>query len=226
VRIAVAQHTVRFAPAQDLEALVLFAAQARAEHAEVVFLPSVAAIDEGPLSEDLWRRLEEDAPGITVLSAHTGLDEGDGWVLIETPLGMTAFVAGDACFDADMLEVLASQSPAVTILAPASESEIQAEATLELAVGLSLSLSALVIVVEPDGAAPGEAGHGGSAIVHLGEVIAEAINADDLLVVDIDVPVGTPEPRQALPEVPPLLLQRIAVHHGEKLPVDYPADLS
>lgn len=226
MRIAVAQHTIRFAPAQDLEALVIAAAQARAEGAEVVFLPAVAAVDDGPLADDLWRRLEEDAPGIVVLSAHTGLDDGDGWVLVETPLGTTAFVAGDACFDADMLEVLAAQSPAVTVLAPASESEIQAQGTLELAVGLSLSLSAIIIVVESDGAAPGEPGHGGSAIVQLGEVVAEAINADDLLLTDVDVPVGPPEPRQALPEVPPLLRQRIAAHQGTKLAVDYPADLN
>ena len=79
------------------------------------------------------------------------------------------------------------------------------------------------------GAEPAEVVHGGSAIIQVGKVIAEAITGDDeLLCVDIDVPVPQPEPREALPTIPPMLTQRVAYHKGEKPSCnpDYPEDLS
>ena len=224
--LAVAQHQLRPTPAQDLEALVGAAASATARGARIVVLPAVAAVQEGPLSEELWRRLDEAVPGGTVVMlAAPGVYGGYSQVCEIAPLGRVALLLGDAAIDVGALPDVARQSPAVAVVSAQAESELQAEAFLELAIGLSTSLAALVVVVEADGATMGEAGHGGSAVLHLGEVLAEAVGGDDLLVVDVEAPVGPPEPRGPLPELPPLLAQRLAAHRGQKLRVDYPADL-
>ncbi|TPW09022.1 MAG: hypothetical protein FD127_4274, partial [Acidimicrobiaceae bacterium] len=121
---------------------------------------------------------------------------------------------------------VAEDPPDVLVLAPASESDLQAEAAIEVAIGLSISVAGLVIVLDSSGAEPGTPGHGGSAIVLLGEVAAEALLEDDALIAQIPVPVPQPKPRAPLPAVPPLLLQRLAHHRGERVAFDYPADTS
>ena len=141
-------------------------------------------------------------------------------------LGRLAVLRGDAAIDPAMHAVMAADAPDVLLLLPASESELQAEATIEVALGLSLSLAGLVIVTDTAGSEPGVAGHGGSAIILLGEVAAEALLDEEVLVADIPVPIPAPEPRAPLPVVPPILLQRLAHHRGGKVAVDYPADLS
>jgi len=141
-------------------------------------------------------------------------------------VGRCVVLRGDAAIDPEVHRRLAEQSPEVLVLAPASESELQAEAAIEVAIGLSLAVAGLVIVLDSSGAEPGVPGHGGSAIVLLGEVAAEALADDDTLMAEIPVPVPTPEPRAPLPEVPLLLLQRLATHRGEKLTYGYPTDTS
>ncbi len=116
--------------------------------------------------------------------------------------------------------------PNVAVLLPRSESDLQAEAVLELAIALSDSLAGLVIVVDTDGSEPGHPGHGGSAIIMFGKVVAEAMSGDDILFADVELPVGRPEPREPLPEMPTILQQRLAHHQGHHLEVDYLADLS
>lgn len=141
------------------------------------------------------------------------------------PLGRTVVVAGDAAIDPEQLRRMSLDPPDVLVLAPGSESELQAEAVIELAIGLSLSLAGLVIVADASGAEPGSPGHGSSAVVLLGEVLAEAVFDEQLLVVDVPAPLSPPEPRAPLPVLPPILAQRLANHRGERVPVDYPADL-
>jgi len=51
------------------------------------------------------------------------------------------------------------------------------------------------------------------------------MTGDDLLLVDPEIPIGSPQAAGALPEIPPLLAQRLAAHRGQKLDVGYPADL-
>jgi hypothetical protein len=128
--------------------------------------------------------------------------------------------------DTRTLTLVAESGADILLLAPGSESELQAEAVLELAIGLSTSVASLVAVVEADGAELGVAGHGGSALVYLGEVLAEAMAGDDVLVADVVTPIGAPEPRSPLPQIPPLLAGRLAAHEGRKPEVDYPADLA
>lgn len=226
MRIAVVQHALRPAPAQDLEALVIAVSKAVGAGAGAVILPEAPALSEGPLGDELWRRCEDVAPGVAVLVSRMDSEAPETAAVTEiAPLGRVGLLSGDACMDPEALASVRAAAPDLTILAPASESDLQAQAVIELAVGLSTSLSSLVIIVEPDGADLGEPGHGGTAVIHLGQVDAEAMTGDDLLLVDIDLPVGPPEPRSALPEAPPLLTQRLAAHRGEKLAVDYPADL-
>lgn len=222
MRIAVVQHVVRPAPAQDLEALVAATVRAAVGEASWVVLPVVPALDEGPLHEELWRRLESDVPGVGALVASMGGGAGEG---DEAAPGLTVTLTGDDCYSPASLAAARAHGPGVLVLAPGAESELQVEATLELALALSTSVASVVIVVETDGAEPGEPGHGGSAIIHLGEVLAEAMPGDDILYADLEVPVGPPEAPGPPPEIPPLLAQRVAAHQGRKLEVDYPADL-
>lgn len=218
MKIAVVQLELRPAPAQDVEALVIAAARAAAAGADLIVLPDAAAVTEGPLREELIRRLDDEV-------AAPSLVAGTDAEVVHDQIGGILVVTGDGCMDPVVLEALAAEAPSALVLAPASESELQAEAMLELAIGLSTSVSPLVIVAETDGAEPGVGGHGGSAVVHLGEVVAEAIAGDDVLFADLVTPLGGPEPRGPLPQVPPLLAGRLASHAGRKLDVGYPADL-
>ncbi|MBN2248139.1 MAG: hypothetical protein JW733_05520 [Coriobacteriia bacterium] len=224
MRIAVVQHVPRPAPAQDLEALVAATLRAAASGAEWVVLPGLPALDGGPLQEELWRRLEADVPGVGVVVAA---DSGGAMVAsgdVGSP-GVTVVLVGDDCFSPAALREARVAAPGIAVLAPGAESEIQIEATLEFAIELSTSLASVVILVETDGAELGEAGHGGSAIVYLGEVVAQAIPGDTIIYADVESPAGPPELPGSLPPVPPLLAQRVAAHSGRKLEVDYPADL-
>ncbi|TDB38717.1 MAG: hypothetical protein D9V44_03240 [Actinobacteria bacterium] len=141
-------------------------------------------------------------------------------------LGRVVTLSGDAAIDPEELGKLSVLPPDVLVLTPGAESDIQAEAVLELALALSFSVAGLVIVSERSGAEPGIPGHGGSAIVLLGEVLAEAMADDDILYAEIPVPIPPPGPRALLPAVPPILLQRLAHHRGQRLSVEYPADLT
>ncbi len=139
-------------------------------------------------------------------------------------LGTVAVLSGDAAFDPDVLRKLAADGTDVLVLCPASESDLQAEAVLEFAIKLSDSVAGLVLVVENDGAEPGQPGHGGSAIVLLGEILAEAMGGADLLEAEIGIPVPQPVPRDPLPQLPTILAQRVANHQGRHVHVDYPSD--
>lgn len=140
-------------------------------------------------------------------------------------LGDVAVLEGDRCFDPGEHERLKERSPSALILHPGSESELQAAAVLELAVALSSNLAGLVAIVEDAGGAPGESAHGGSAIVHAGEVLAEAEDGAQVLTAGINMPLASPVGHGGALEVPTILQQRLANHQGHHLPVDYPADI-
>lgn len=226
MKFAVVQHALRPAPAQDLEALVLAVVRAAAMGAAVVFLPDLPAIYEGPLADELVRRIAAEAPSVEIVTAQRAEDAPAHLTTTATALlGSGIVLVGDDAIDLDVLRSSAAERPGVLLLAPGAESELQSQAVTELAIALSTSLASLVLVAETDGAELGEAGHGGSAIVHLGQVLAEATAGDDLLLADVVTPLGPPEAPEAMPEIPPVLLQRLAAHRGRKLDVAYPADL-
>jgi hypothetical protein len=231
MKIAVIQHRLRTGAAEDAAALIAAARRAADSGAEIVFFPDVPAraVEENPAGDILSGGLAQIETAPFVPSVAPGLAGSSSLVApprgAET-LGKIALMVGDASLDREVHRSLMGSRPNVAVLCPRSESELQAEAVLELAIGLSRSLAGLVIVAECSGAQPGEAGHGGSALVLLGDVIAEAMSDDDVIVADIVLPVPQPEPAEALPAVPPILEQRVAHHRGQKISVDYPADLS
>lgn len=141
-------------------------------------------------------------------------------------LGKVAVLTGDEAIDPAEHARLAADPPDALVLYAGAESDLQAEAVVELAIALSLSVCGTVVVSERSGAEPGEPGHGGSAIIVLGQVVAEAMTDDDVIIADVPVPPLSPDPRNRLPELPPILGQRLAHHRGERMPVEYPADLT
>jgi predicted amidohydrolase len=106
-----------------------------------------------------------------------------------------------------------------------TESPLQAEALLEFALDASLSQAGLVMTACLTGEARGVKSFGGSAIIHLGEILAEAGSDEDLLIARVPVPVALPVRRGPRPVLPPVLAQRIAVHHQTKIRPDYPATI-
>lgn len=231
MKVGVVQHRIRESGAEDARALARASSRARDLGAELVMLPEALSLfgDENPDRRELFDALAE-IDG-SRLMPYVGPDAA-GFSGIVTPppdaefAGSIALLVGDACVDPGVHRAVLAERPNAVVLSPRSESELQAEAVLELAIGLSLSLAGLVVVAECSGADPGEPGHGGSAIVLLGEVIAEAMAEEDVLVAEVPMPVPQPEPAEELPSIPPILAQRLAHHRGEKVAVDYPADLS
>lgn len=234
MRIAVIQHRLRETAEEDAAALADAVDRAAASGAELVVVPEVLALhDRDSASRRLLTERMAAAPAFCLMP-DVGPDCRGGAFTAEFPeaaglpdgLQPAALFVGDAAIDpAEFVRALA-HNPAFAALAPRSESDLQAEAVLEVAIGLSYSLAGLVLVAECAGGEPGEPGHGGSAIVLLGEVVAEAVFDDDVLVADVAVPIPQPEPREDLPELPTILAQRLATHQGRKLAQPYPADLS
>lgn len=201
MRIAVVQHRLRATPSEDMSALAAASERAVAAGAEWVVLPAVSSI-----GTSLEPFLVACAPPPAV--------------------GSVLALYGDDCCDAGTLASASMTPPDVTVLRPHSENDLQSEAFLELSIALSDSLSGLVIIAECVGAEQGDPGHGGSAVVVLGEVVAEAFADDELIFADVTAPIAPPEPREPLPQIPLLLRQRAAFHAGHKLEVpEYPADI-
>lgn len=232
MKIAVIEHRLRGDLAEDTRALAESCREAAHRGAEVVFFPSVIPIDEAEAHAEL-ARLVSDVRGTRLIPRVASgvrsqvFSATDEIPVIGSRLGKTALLHGDACFDADVLARVATGNPAVLIMTPMSENDLQAEAVFELALQLSESLSGLVIVAESVGAELGEAGHGGSAIIMLGEVLAQSTGEDGgVIVADVSEPVPLPEPPEPLPQVPTILAQRFATHQGRRLDMGYLADLS
>lgn len=231
MKIGVIQHRTRDNAADDVAALVAATAHAADSGAEFVVLPEVLRLF-GEQNPDRWALMK----GLDSIEGARFMPfvgpEMAAFSSVLTPpqemesVGTIALLVGDAVVDPEVHRVVFEQLPNMAVLSPRSESDLQAEAVLELAIGLSLSLAGLVVVAECSGADAGEPGHGGSAIVLLGDVIAEAMGDDDVLIAEVPLPIPQPEPVEALPAVPRILEQRLAHHRGEKAPVDYPADLS
>jgi len=231
VKIAVVQHRLRENADDDAAALLAAAVAAAEAGAEFVVMPEVPSLGEteSPTRQALYAALD-DVPGMRLIP-HVG-PEHEGIAFVSEPLpgaeclGRVSLMVADACFKGSAWVEALGKEVSVAVMCPRSESDMQAEAALEVAIALSDSLAGLVVIAETAGAEPGKPGHGGSAIVLLGDVAAEALGDDDLLVVDVVMPVPQPEPREPLPPVPTILQQRLAHHAGTKLDLGYLADLS
>lgn len=227
MNIALIQHRIRGEMAADIEALAGSVRTACERGAEVVVCPVVPSLVASPSDarEAVLLQLEGCAEG-TALLLPLRDTETASTELRATPLGETALLIADECLLPTVAQTLADLSPEAVIMRPLGHSELQAEAILEYGIGLSLSLSGLVLICECSGGAFAEPGHGGSAIVMLGEIVAEASDDEEILYATLEVPVAAPEPREHLPVLPPVLEQRIARHQGRKADMGYLADLS
>ena len=229
MRIAVIQHVLRGTDADDAVALANAAVEATGMEAEVVVFPPAPVLMDGSAGDPvpkLFAAIGQVRSDSVVFLNPAIAPEGVHDAVLPV-LGSTVLLIGDACMDYSQILAVAAKKPAVAILVPNAENDLQAEAILELAIGLSDSLAGLIVIVGAAGAEPGEPGHGGSAIVHLGDVVAEAMGDEDqTLYFDVDLPIPQPEPRGLLPQIPTILSQRLAHHQGRKPEVDYPADLN
>jgi predicted amidohydrolase len=233
MKIAVIQHELRPDAIENAMMLGQQALAAAAAGASVIVLPYVPGLEADDGEGDVM--LNEALADIEALCLIPHLQEGSSsFALVAVlppltddgqPLGTIALAIGDTCCQAATLKEMYEQDPAIAFFTPQNTTDLQAEATLEYAIALSDSLAGLIVIAECVGAEPGSPGHGGSAIVLLGEVLAEALSGGETLMADVPVPFPSPEPREELPAVPPLLAQRLA-HNAAGLVEEHGPDLS
>ncbi len=227
MKVAVIQHELRAHERMDLAALLSLAEEASDEGASVIVCPGLPGLGRDTrIYQAFIENMRNHAPGsLVVMPAVAGSRSEEPQAFL-TPLGRTVALLGDECVEPAVLELVAGLGVEAMVWQPEAESSLQAEAFLELALDASLSLAGLVLVTALAGRTGGTAGFGGSAIVHLGDILAEAGEGEAVVTAQIEAPVplpGRPGPR---PVLPPILAQRLAHHLGRRAPVDYPADLS
>ncbi len=227
MKIALVQHRIRGEMTADADALASSISEACKRGAEVVVCPVVPSLvaNADAARDAILSKLEGCAEGTALLLPFRE-DVAEEVALRATPLGETALLVSDECLLSDIASTLARSLPEAVVMRPLAHSELQAEAVLEYGIGLSRAVTGLVLICESSGGEFAEPGHGGSAIVMLGEILAEASTDEEILLADVVVPVAAPEPREALPALPPILEQRVARHQGRKAEVGYLADLS
>jgi len=227
LRIAVVQHRVRTHERMDLAALLAMSEHASDEGAQSIVFPRIPGIVPGsPLLEAFFRNVAERCPGMYCIRPRMRHRTGEAMGCTPTALGRTIVLADDDCIDPALFPHIQALDCEALVWMLVSEDDLQAEAVLELALDASLTLAPLVIVVSVTGHARDVDAHGLSAIVHLGELVAEGGEGEDLLIADLGLPAAMTQKTRRLPEPTPVLLQRLAAHRGTKAPVEYPADLS
>jgi predicted amidohydrolase len=204
VKIALVQHRIRNHERMDLAALLSMSEQAEDEGADVIVYPCVPGI--GYASQLMT----------AFVAPCAARDLGGRLHPAPTRLGSTLVLAGDDCIDASLYPEVESLGLEALVWQMATESPAQAEALLELALDASLSQAGLVLTACLYGEARDISSSGGSAIVHLGEILAEAGEGEDLLLADVHIPVLLPERRGRRAVPAPVLQQRFAAHHGKK----------
>jgi len=105
--------------------------------------------------------------------------------LVTTPtvLGELAVLTSNDCFVSPVLVPPGAKAPHVLLMQVSASSALEREAIRELALGRSEAQVSLVVVTS----LAGQAGTcGGSAIMFQGEVLAEAADEDEILMVDIE----------------------------------------
>ncbi len=225
LRLAVVQHRLRAHERMNLAALLAVAQEASDFGAGVIVCPSIPGLGHNArIYQAFIENMRMYAPGSLVLTMLLSSGREEGPALVTTPLGRTLTLVGDACIDPTAYDRVDELAPEAMIWQLDPESTLQAEALLETALDASLSLAGLVVIAATTGKARGTAGFGGAAIVHLGEILAEAGDDEEIVTADVPVPVALPDRRGPRPQLPPILAQRLAVHGGTRAPVDYPTD--
>lgn len=226
MKIAVVQHRIRVHERMDLAALLSMSEQAADEGASVIVYPCVPGLSHGSgLVAAFASNVIQIAPQVTIVAPCVARSREGGLVAVPTQLGRTLVLAGDECIDASLYPEVEALAPEALVWQVETESPLQAEALLELALDASLSQAGLVITACLVGEGRGVSSCGGSAIVHLGEILAEAGDGEDLVLADVPVPVSLPERRGRRAVPAPVLQQRLAAHRGRKITPEYPATI-
>jgi predicted amidohydrolase len=210
----------------DLAAMLSLAEQAEDEGADVIVFPCVPGLTyESGLMSAFAENVIERAPQVSIVASCAVRDRSGHPLAVPTRLGRTLQLGGDDCIDPAHFATIEAMDLEALVLQMDTESPLQAEALLEFALDASLSHAGLVMTACLTGEARGVKSFGGSAIIHLGEILAEAGSDEDLLIARVPVPVALPVRRGPRPVLPPVLAQRIAVHHQTKIRPDYPATI-
>jgi len=210
----------------DLAALLSLSEQAEDEGADVIVYPCVPGLGTtSVLMNAFAANVVERAPQVSIVAPCAARHREGPLEAVPTRLGRTLVLAGDECIDASLYPEVESLGLEALVWQIDTESPLQAEALLELALDASLSQAGLVLTACLFGEARGVTSSGGSAIVYLGEILAEAGEGEDLLLADVPAPVALPERRGHRAVPAPVLAQRLAVHQGRKLRPDYPATI-
>jgi hypothetical protein len=211
----------------DLAALLSAVQHSADEGARLSACPCVPGLEGNEHIISAFRQnVDNYAPGVSVVCPCLSA-RGQGVPRTgDTPVGKTMVLIGDDCVDPDLYRAVAAAEPDALVWQFDSESTLQAEALLEYALDCSLSLAGLILVASTVGSARNHDGHGGSAIVHMGEIVEEAGDGEEILVADVDVSSLRPLEASRLPTLSPILTQRLDVHRGRRSSVDWPADLS
>ena len=225
MKVAVVQLRIRVHVRMDLAALLAATERAADEGADVIVYPYAPWITGQPLLEPFFTNVEQRAPGITWVRPSWRYS-GGAMEARATGLGRTVTLEGDDCIDPTTLALGRALDCDALVLLFDAEDELQAEAVLELALEASVTVAPLVVIASLTGEARGVAQHGVSAIVHMGEILAEADPDDEVLMADVPRTSAPLERGHSLPEPAPVLAQRVAAHRHTKVSVDYPADLS
>ncbi|MDO8963756.1 MAG: hypothetical protein Q7W30_04605 [Coriobacteriia bacterium] len=227
MRVAVVQHRMRAHERMDLASLLTLCERASEEGAQVIVLPAVPGLAGNELLiQAFLRNAEERAPGLTwITPQHVWGGVGEP-VCRPTALGSTLVLGQDHCIDPDVIAGAQELSCDTMVWQFDAEDALQAEALLEFALDASVAVTPLIVIADVVGSARGVEGHGTSAIVYMGEIMAEAGSGEDLLIADVPAPAPLTQPSRRVPSPAPVLAQRLAAHHGTKLATPYPADLT
>jgi hypothetical protein len=227
MRLAVIQHRLRTHLRMDLAALLSASERAFEEGARAIVYPRLPDAEVDPaLLDALFRNIGERCPGLAWVTPRIRHRPGEQLECRPTVLGRTLVLLDDDCIDPALFPAIQELGCEALVWLFTAEDDLQAEAALETALDASLTLTPLVVVAAVTGEARGAHAHGTSAIAHLGELLAEGGSGDDVAVADLAIPAAWVDRARRLPELAPVLAQRLAAHRGSKVAVDYPADLS
>lgn len=196
---------------------------AQTEHAaeqgaQVLVFPRVPGlVADRTLLDAFFRNAEERAPGVGFIRPALR-HPGEGPLQPQaTALGRTLVLDSDDCIDPALFAAVQEAACETIVWLFNAEDPLQAEAALELALDASLHLAPLVVIATITGHARGVLAAGIGAIVHLGEILAEGGEGEELVVADVPSPAGFSERPRSLPEPAPVLMQRLAAHKAAGL---------